>query len=344
MPAIIGLAPLPSTVAEAIALGRRRILAFEPQMSAALADQYAVAWRGIERDLAAIEGRISAARAAGETVNPDWLRRQEWYQQTQASIDIQMQRFTGQAAQTVTTAQRGAVQIARTMGNDFRVAIDTPFAGQVNAGAFERWVSAQQPGSPIRGVIDGYGERVAESVTRNLSEGLGSGKGPREITRRIVAEVGDRAVQSRVLTLSRTELLRSFRGSAADQFAPLKAQGIILGYAWLSTKSVRTCISCIARDGMFFEDYPTGFHVNCRCIGTPVVDPALVPSSGRRPDTGAEWFAKQDRATQDRMLGSKGRIDSYRDGTPLTDFVGVRQSRTWGPAIFTRPVPVQSGR
>ncbi len=132
-----------STVAEAIALGRRRILAFEPQMSATLADQYAVAWRGIERDLATIEGRITAARAAGETVNPDWLRRQAWYRQTQASIDVQMQRFTAQAAQTVTTARRGAIQIARTMGNDFRVAIDTPFAGRVNAGAFERWVSAQ---------------------------------------------------------------------------------------------------------------------------------------------------------------------------------------------------------
>src|SRR5215204_3938185 len=102
-----------STVAQAIALGRQRMRAMEPGMVQRMVDAYGTAWNHVERQLAIVDGQISAAIARGETVNPSWLNRQTWYRQVQASIDREMARFTQQGVSTIASTQASAVNIAR---------------------------------------------------------------------------------------------------------------------------------------------------------------------------------------------------------------------------------------
>ncbi len=327
-----------STVSQAITQGRRRILAHEVEMTGELLRQYGLAWDSIERDLRILEFRIAAAKAAGENVTPSWLRQQAWWRQTQASIETQMQRFTLDAAGTITRTQIGAVRIAQGVGLDYRAAIDLPFAGRVNSNAFERWVSAQQPGSPIRGVIDRYGPRTSQVIRDTLTEGLGSGKGSRAIVRSIVQQVGTDAVEGRLTVLSRTELMRSYRGASRDSFEAL-GPDVIAGWRWTAALSSRSCVACLSRHGReyAYDRYPDQFHPACRCVISPVAPSSLVPR--RQPGrTGEEWLREQPEAVQQRVLRSPERFQAFTDGMSLDTMTTVRRSRMWGSSVAIRPM------
>lgn len=237
------------TVSEVITEGQRQIRRHEAQMTQRLLADYDLAWRHIERQVVVIEGQIQAAIARGDDVSEQWLNRQTWWRQTQASIETQMTRFSATATQDLATAQIGSVRTAIATGQAFRAVINTPFAGRVNPGAFERWVSATQPGSPIRGVIDGYGERVSESIRTRVTEGIGSGQGAGTIRRQIMRDVGTDATEGRIATLTRTEVNRAYRGvGRADMTALGKDIPGNHEWEWLASLSPRTCPACFPGD------------------------------------------------------------------------------------------------
>jgi SPP1 gp7 family putative phage head morphogenesis protein len=258
-----------STVARAIAQGRQQMRAMEPGMVQQLLDAYDLAWRAVDRELEIVLGRIEAAVAAGEMVSEAWLQRQAWWRQTQDSIEREMARFRDQGTRTIARAQARAVQEARMVGIGYLSAIDIPFAGHVHPGAMEQWVSAIQPYSPIRDVLDGYGTRVSQSLQTRITEGIGSGQGTKAITRAVVRDVGTDAVEGRLHTLVRTEAMRAYRGShRADMEALAKEIPGKHEWEWFAALSPRTCPACLAMHGRRFpfRRYPNRFHVGCRCV------------------------------------------------------------------------------
>ena len=73
-------------------------------------------------------------------------------------------------------------------------------------------------------------------------------------------------------------------------------------------------------------------HVNGRCVAAPIVKGATLP----KRQTGAEWFAEQDEATQRRVLGNNG-YEVWRAGAvDLHDFVGQKRSAAWGTTRYAR--------
>lgn len=327
------------TITEAVRTGQRALAAREAAATARLLDAYRSVWDRVEREVRWLDADIAAAVARGERVPANWLMDQAWYRQLQGSLQVEVARFRDDGLRALGVTQADAVASAREAERLFRVAIGDPFAARVNAGALERWVSATQPGSPLRGVLDGYGERLSRAIRDGITEGIGSGHGTWRIVDDLRRAVGPDATQWRLATIVRTEGMRSFRGSFADTMQPLQDDGIVTGYRWLAAKSSRTCIACIARDGRITKTYPTDQHVSCRCVAQPVVDPAIVPG-GRAPETGSEWFARQPEDVQRRMLPNASAFDAYRRGEiTLDDLVGVRRSRTWGDSIFVRGVP-----
>lgn len=321
------------TVTEAIERGRRDIIAHESRIAAMLVDEYARASRAIDRELQRITINIAEAVARGELASDAWLNQQQWYWQLQGTIDAEMVRFQETAYRTVASAQVTSVGIAGQTATMFSAAINTTFAGRVNAPAFERWVSAMQPGSPIRQVIDGYGVRASEAIRNGITEGIGTGKGSRAITRGIMQKVGPDAVEGRMSTLTRSEVMRAYRGAFADTMEPFREQGIVTGYTWLCALSSRTCLACWAKHGTFSKDYPVGFHPACRCIGRPAVNPSLVPSEGRPRMTGEELLRRRPEDVQRRILQSPERYDLWANGVPVTDMVGIRRNRVWGDNV-----------
>lgn len=326
-----------STVAATLALGRRRILALDAQMAEALVQQYGIAWRAVARELEVLEGQIQAALSSGQQISPAWLHRQAWWQERLASIDRQMSRFSTDGANVLTRTQITAVRIAQTTGLDVANTIGTAFPATVHADAFERWVTMLQPDSPLSGVLDRYGERVRASITRNMTEGLGAGEGTSTITRRIMREVGDDAVEGRISTLVRTETMRAYRGAHHMQMSAIGET--VPGtheWEWFASLSSRTCPACLSRHGRRFPftQYPDHQHPACRCVVRLIIEGSGL---GVR-ETGEEWFARQPEKLQRKVLRTGDRYDAYQDGATLDDFTGIRRNEAWGDSVTVLPM------
>lgn len=326
-------------IADSLAdLGRR-----ESVIVSRLIAQYGVSLKRIQRELRTIDAQIAGLQQAGEPVPAAWLTRQRWWQDMERSIQRELLIWQGQALNGLSALQTGGVHVAVGLSADIAKAAGSPLTGQVYKEAFERWVTVTRPGSPVRAIIDGYGERVSESIMHRMTEGIGGGKGPGAIVREIMVDIGGDGSEARLMTLARTETMRAFRGANADTLAPLQEQGIISGYIWLATLDGGACLSCIERHGTFFPNYPTGWHPRCRCVARPSVNPDIVPGGQWRGQSGPNWFAEQDEKTQRRILLSDARFDAYQAGTPLSEMVTTRRSAVWGDTVGIRPLATTPG-
>lgn len=316
----------------------RDLNAREVRIVALLLQEYGIALRGVERELRTLDAQIGELIASGADINEQYIRRQRWYRELEASIHTEMAKWTGNALHGIEALQTGGVRIGVGVSSAIAQAAGSPFQGRVYASAFEKWVSAIQPGSPLRTItLPGYETRVQQAILQRMTEGVGGGKAPRSIVREIMRDVGGVADEARIMTLARSESMRAYRGASADTMEPLREREIVFGYVWLATLAPGTCIACIERHGTFYPEYPTGWHLRCRCVARAVVDPNILPGGGWKGQTGPEWFAEQDAETQRAILGD-ARFEAYRGGVPLSDMTMVRHDPVWGPTVGIRPV------
>src|SRR5699024_10449180 len=153
------------TIGDAIRTGQRGIRALEPAIIEALLTKYERAWWHVERVIRQYEADIAAAIARGDAISEAWTYRQHWYQTLQRTIDAEFARFGHDGLRVLAQGQSEAVGIASGAAGVYRQAvISSAFPGRVNAPAFERWVSAMQPGSPLAGVLDRYGARAEAAI------------------------------------------------------------------------------------------------------------------------------------------------------------------------------------
>lgn len=323
---------MPSDLAAAIRRARRQLGQEEAPIRRQLAAAYRRAIHDLDADLRAVTRLIADARAAGIDVHPDWLRRQARYRSLLTQADAQFARFSREGQALLTDMQYRAVSGGAALATEMAgaVGIAAGFGAAINTSAVERLVAALSPESPVRAILDGYGERAARIIEERLTAGVISGTGPREITRQIVRELGDATTRARLAALTRTTLMDAFRGSLADQFEAMRQPGD--KYRRVAAKSSRTCLACLALDGQLTETVPTRFHPQCRCVFH------LVPAGMVLPyETGPEWFARQDAAVQAAMMPSADAYAAFRDGrVQLGDFVGHRESKVWGRSIRQR--------
>ncbi len=143
-------------------------------------------------------------------------------------------------------------------------------------------------------------------------------------------ELGGKGNRSRIDSTIRTEGMRGFRSGLNAQYESMSH--LIQGYRRTATHGPRTCLACLAKSGHVQKTPHTDWHVNDRCIDTPVPI-----GSTYKYETGPEWLAKQPAATQRKMCSTTKAYDAYRAGdVTLDDFVGVSRSRVWGDAVFQR--------
>jgi hypothetical protein len=138
----------------------------------------------------------------------------------------------------------------------------------------------------------------------------------------------------RAITIARTETARVYRETSRQQYIRSR---VVEGYIRVAAKSVRTCMACLMADGTFYPlDVPFEEHVNGRCTSVPQVKgaPPIVY------ETGAQWFARQDAATQRQMMGP-GRYEAWQHGQfQLADLVMRVESDVWGHSLQVRPLRV----
>ncbi len=316
----------------------------EQRIAAQLARIYEQAFANIERDLAAVTRLIAEAVANGEPVSIDWLRQQGRYRRLLELIAESYQAAGFRAAPLVAEVQRlGATQGAVTGRGllgvtipDAHISTDL-FGGVVNDDAIQRWVSALQPGSPVQAVLARQGTFAASLIGQELANGIASGYNPRKVASTILERLGGTASRADMLRITRTEMMRSFRGASLDQYARMGSA--VVQVEWSASLSPRTCLACLGQHGKRFPiaNPPNTFHVNCRCVLSPL--PAYeFTSLAQFRQTGEQWFAKQPALVQLAMMGGhKHAHQAYRQGRlTLDDFVGERGNPIWGPTVYQR--------
>jgi SPP1 gp7 family putative phage head morphogenesis protein len=264
-------------------------------------------------------------------ISSSWLYERGRLAQLKFDIQIEINRFARVASLRVAAAQRagyaqGQADALSLVGE----ASGEPVAirlGTLDAGAVVAQAGFASDGSHLAQLFNKQGATIARAVADELVSGVATGAPVRVIASRVREHLGGEL--ARALTISRTEILRSYRAASLDAYT--RSQ-VVTGYRWLAAKDLRTCVICLALDGRVFSlTQAMPAHINCRCTFTPIIG----GEDALGHETAAEWFAKQSEGAQKKMLG--GAYEAYRAGKiTLEDFVGFKQSERWGVTVYRR--------
>lgn len=197
--------------------------------------------------------------------------------------------------------------------------------------------------------MEGWGKGYADLTRDIILKDIQNGAGP-IATARHLRQVAEGLPVSASESLTRTLQLTSYReASLAMETAN---DGYILGKIRIAELDDRTCISCIALHGTPLEvGQRVDDHYNGRCT-----EFYQVPGGDKYPkymqadsqagarqfvpfQSGVDWFASlsPDRqAEQASFLNSPAKLRAYRDGTPLTEFIGDHEDSVFGHQFVER--------
>ena len=299
---------------------------------------YQPAYTRMQARVAALTAQIATAQAAGETVRPSWLVERERLSTLQHQIVAEWARFADAAEQVITETQRAAVAAAHSEARQLTQAALRDAGVTTGADVVRLPLAAMQDligvlgdGSPLRGLLNRLGQQAAQDVGDALTHAVTVGRNPRRTARDIRDALGGDL--NRALTIARTEQMRAYRSASLRNYQA--NSDILRGWQWRATSSRRTCPVCLAMDGTEHGlDDPFASHQCCRCCPVPLLRDRETPPR----ETGAEWFANQDAATQRAMLGP-GKHALYAEGKlTLADLVGVKEDARWGRSRYQRSI------
>ena len=335
-----------ATVYEAADGFRKRLLLRERAAASAIVRYYGEAWTRIHTDIIKLANEVKALRAAGETVTEGQIMRLERMRAIEAQVQTEMRRYAEYADGEITARMREAIAAGERDAYTITQAAFPRDAGvavtfyRMPREAVEAYVGFMQDGTPLRKLLEQYVGDAAQALSETLVTGLTAGLNPRQVAREARKQFGMGLTES--LRLARTEQLRAYRTATQESY---KANGnIVKGWRWLATKDSRTCPACLLMDGTEhsldeqFVDHPNG-----RCTATPITKSYAelgidAPEPQYTPETGREWFERQDRATQRKILGNST-YDAWKDGRfALEDIPHKIQNATWGDSWAPRPL------
>lgn len=265
---------------------RAALLKNERAAAVRLARAYNQAWTALQANIAEITRRIESARAAGEEVNADWLRRQARYRALLDQVAAELAKFADLAAKEITKEQRAAVRTAQRDAERLLLAatgeppgVDLTF-NRLPVKAFESQVGFLSDGSPLANLLGELGPAARKAVEASLLQAVALGQNPRKTAAKIREALGGNL--TRALRIARTETIRSYREATHQTF---EANAEVLdGWTWNAALNGRTCAACIALHGTFHKtEERMASHVQCFPAGTIVAAPDVLSASCR-------WF------------------------------------------------------
>lgn len=322
---------------------REQLLGADEDARRLILQAYGQAWGGIGGSL---EPLIRYLLESKDPITESQLLRLERYQQLMDQIESQLTRFGGQVESVVSAAQRQQLTAAAFQARELLTTATGGPLGQVTnllpSAALENLVGVLQDGTPVSRQIAATFPGVQERVKQLLIVGLASGKGPREIARKISSALEPptgkgqgKGPLAAALRTSRTEILRAHREATRANYQ--QHPDIVQGWIWLSARGTHVCAACLAMDGTTHSlAEPMGTHVNCRCSMLPWLSGDPAPTN-----TGQAWLERQSLAVQAEVLGRSApdpaAAKAFRAGrVRLADFVQERHSDVWGTTRTAR--------
>lgn len=160
-------------------------------------------------------------------------------------------------------------------GQDVAMSLNQPIHAERAAMAYTRTFTD----------LKGITEAMDAGISRELSEGLIAGMGPKEIARNITNMV-DNIGRNRAKTLARTEVIRAHHMATMGEYRQARAEGLTVKAEW-STSGFNVCPICEALEGQVFSldeaERMLPAHPNCRCCMLPA-GPEFGTAASREKD------------------------------------------------------------
>ena len=332
---------------------KARLLAHETTAVQTLNSAYSTALSHIQPTLDALIKEIADAKANGETINPSWIYERDRLKKVMAVANTEMSKY-GTVSQVTTLALKTeGAQLGEAVGLAQLDATKPPTVhyqfGVPSTKAINSFIGSTQDGSPLETLFSSFGTDAASSVSDALILGLTLGRNPRAIASSVQDALS--ISRARALTISRTEMLRSYRSANLETFQ--ENSNVVDMWVWSAALDPRTCISCILMNGTEHELSETmASHVNCRCVQLPktkswsdilgstgIDTSSMNNASAITTPAGVDWFNDQDDATQEKILGT-AKYNALQNGdvSSVEDFLGVKSSSKWGDSVYVKPL------
>lgn len=329
---------------------RRQLIARDRQAARAMIDAYREVWLRIKAQVDALNTQIQDARAAGETVSQSWLFQRNRLRTLQLQVEREILEFSRYAVQQITSAQSDAAGMAAEHAARLVQAQLPPEAGvtvtwaRLPHDAVADLVGFLQGGSPLVDLLDEFGPEASKAVRDALVVGVATGQNPRTVARLVRQALGGNLV--RALTISRTEMLRSYREASRRSYEA--NSDVVESQVWHAALDRRTCAFCWSQHGKGFPvNWVMATHPRCRCTMVPRTvgwDKILGEKGKGIPDTrpkiekGVDLFERLSEERKIDILG-KAKYAAYQDGKlKLADVAGFKRDPKWGPVGYERPL------
>jgi SPP1 gp7 family putative phage head morphogenesis protein len=321
--------PKKPNITRSMAEFNRLLAARERAQMAAMVTRWRQVEKSLEAEILRTVNAIAARQAAGLVVGATTITNLDDYRALLLQIKAEAEKYETFARTSIMAEQMaygelgleaGAAQLNRA---GYSMAFN-----RLNVSAVQNMVGVTADGSPLFDVLAkrALAPEMIAGLTDKLIEGIALGYNPRK-TAAMMAD-GLTAGLDKALVIARTEQIRVYRQANQQQYA---AAGIEQKQRHAIPQE-RTCIACLALDGKIYPvDEDIESHPNCRCFTTPVIPGFNQPAS----NSGEGWLERQGEGKQLEILGP-ARFEQWKAGTPLTEFVGVKQSEKWGPTLFIK--------
>jgi hypothetical protein len=135
----------------------------------------------------------------------------------------------------------------------------------------------------------------------------------------------------RSIAIVATEMFRMFGNGLMSNYQANKSS--VVGWWWCCRLSGHSCIACISLHGTFHTlDETLDDHVNGECVPVPYM------SGMEPPESGIHWFEQQDEDRQRKMFGTTVAYETWKSGTPLSSFIGIRHDPGYELSVYQRSV------
>lgn len=276
-----------------------------------------------------VQDLMKAIRAQidrGEPVTPQYVYSLSRYREMRAqAVDI-IRRYNQAAAGVISGAEADAVKIGDANAKELVniAAAGSPMWTRVNQRETRIMSGMLSEVSPLRTLLEKSYSEYMNRIEGVLLTGMASGQGSQWIADQL-SEAGQIPLK-RALTIARTEVNRAYRSANLET---MRESNAVIGYRRMCYPPT-ACFACLMMDGEFYEKNSSfSDHPNGKCSAVPVTrhfDPIDQPGWER----GQEWFARQDEATQRKLMGA-GRFDLWQQGkVGLRDMVYIKENPLWG--------------
>lgn len=321
----------------------RELAAQDVKALSVMTRTYRVVIDNLGSDLRAVEAMIAARQAEGRAVPVSWLHKQQRYK---TLILNARDEFNGYGASILARLDPAQEDVIRLAQRSAIAQIEAALPGaQSIVGSFhslpenavQQLKGTLQAGSPLRELLDGFGDWGSTIIEDTLTYGLARGMHPSQITKAITDQLD--ICPKRTALIVRTELYRSYREANRGTYAA--NAHVVDMWIWNAHLGSRSCAACLAMHGTEHPlSEPMGSHPNCRCTMLPKTKTWADLGFSGIPETGITgadvgdadaWLRSADERTQRKAFGNNKVWQGWKDGKlKLPDVVRTVSSPDWG--------------